>query len=124
MEKNSMYRYFRWLTGKVADQYLKGLLSKSLAKEVRKFYKSLDQSLNWDELTKEDLISLGFVLWHEAELSDLWLIPGWLYPIIPEGLKVQTTDYHTYNFDPSILPYKPDQGYLNFGILVSKNFKK
>ena len=60
-------------------------------KDIKKEFAQVHISLSeWESLTEQDCINLGFGMWDEDPAEALYLIPGYLYTFIPEGLKLQT----------------------------------
>ena len=47
---------------------------------VEKFNEGIANAIDWDNLTKEEAIQLGFVTWS----GSLFLIPAYLYGVLPE----------------------------------------
>lgn len=52
----------------------------------QKFVEEIKNHIDWDNLTEEDCKELRFGKWDEE--SGIYLIPLYLFPIIPIGLKV------------------------------------
>lgn len=61
--------------------------------EIRKsrdeFLEYIKENLDWNDIDLETCKLLGFKRWSE-DMPKLWLIPGYLYTIIPLGLKVRS----------------------------------
>ena len=53
------------------------------------FLKYVGDNLDWSDIDVETCKILGFCRWDE-DMPNLWLIPGYLYPIVPLGLKVKS----------------------------------
>ena len=57
--------------------------------KCNRFLKVLKEAFDWDDIDNETAELLGFGAWEsEGELKNLRLIPGYLYPIIPNGLEI------------------------------------
>lgn len=59
---------------------------KEIKEANQKFVKEIKNHIDWDNLTEEDCKALRFGKWDEE--SGIYLIPLYLFPIIPIGLKV------------------------------------
>ena len=79
-----------WLANAVGESVLHTSKPEHLDKDVRSHWGTLCNSIkggnyiNWQNLTVEEALELRFCRWEEE--SDLYLIPIWLYPFIPEDL--------------------------------------
>lgn len=86
------------------------------------FLKYIKEHLDWNDIDKETCKLLGFGRWSD-DMPDLWLIPGYLYPIIPIGLKVKSI-----SGDESTWTGKEDNdvrfGCLAYGIIESSTEDK
>lgn len=58
-------------------------------KSREEFLKYLKDNIDWNDLDIDKCKLLGFLRWDE-DMPNLWLIPGYMYPIIPIGLKVKS----------------------------------
>lgn len=117
-DKTLIYRSLRWLVNAVIPEYQTGTLPSTLHEKVTKFYETLDGTIDWETLTKEECISLGFLTFgsEDHEKYEIWFIPSWLYPIIPEGLMVSDIDFHEFPFKRSTCPFTYSFGALEIGI--------
>lgn len=59
---------------------------KEIKEANQKFVEEIKNHIDWDNLTEEDCKELRFGKWDEE--SGIYLIPLYLFPIIPIGLKV------------------------------------
>lgn len=59
---------------------------KEIKEASQKFVEEIRKYIDWDNLTEEDCKELRFCKWDEE--SGIYLIPLYLFPIIPIGLKV------------------------------------
>lgn len=73
------------------EVYYKNSDSK-IASTVKSVYdkvlEQIKESLDWNDIDKDTCRILGFGKWDDD--SNLYLIPAYMYPIIPIGLKVTT----------------------------------
>ena len=113
-----------WLATEVAESCLNRVNPIKLEKDIRAawgiFCNSVMGSdcIDWDSLTPEEASELRFRKWGE---SDLYLIPVWLYPMIPDDLEL-----------PSIVGNKAHKwdidldrrfGVLNWGLILKEEAK-
>lgn len=59
---------------------------KEIKEASQKFVEEIKNHIDWNNLTEEDCKELRFDKWDEE--SGIYLIPLYLFPIIPIGLKV------------------------------------
>lgn len=59
---------------------------KEIKEANQKFVEEIKKHIDWENLTEEDCKELRFCKWDEE--SGIYLIPLYLFPIIPIGLKV------------------------------------
>ena len=59
---------------------------KEIKEASQKFVEEIKNHIDWNNLTEEDCKELRFGKWDEE--SGIYLIPFYLFPIIPIGLKV------------------------------------
>ena len=82
-----MIRCLKWLVNNIAPEYINKTLPLSLEEKVSKFYLSMQNAIDWYNLTKEDCMALGCVCYDDNSMEDeynVWYFPAWVYPIIPE----------------------------------------
>ena len=124
MNSNVEYslRCLRWLANAVAKEYQEGNLSAELKTRTEKFYSSISPKFDWHEFTRDDLIRLGFMCYgSEEELNyELWLIPLWLYPVIPEGLLLTDINHNMFTFRRNNAPYEIFYGCMTYGLRMPK----
>lgn len=81
-----------WLANAVAEPVLHiknpGHLDSDIRQSWGVFCNSIKSKgyIDWKNLTLQEAKELRFCRWDEE--SDLWLIPIWLYPFIPEDLEL------------------------------------
>lgn len=89
--KKEIINCLTWLANRVSEttQY-KNWSDEFCRKEIKeaskKFVDEIKKHIDWENLTEEDCKELRFVRWDEE--SGIYLIPLYLFPIIPIGLKV------------------------------------
>ena len=117
-----IHRILRWLANGITNDYVCNRLSPALTNKMNKFYTTLQTTFDWEKLTREDCRALGFMCYgaDENEEYEVWCIPAWLYPIIPEGLNVTDNDFTTFQFKRVERPFKVTYGVLEYG-LIFKN---
>lgn len=88
---------------------------------MNKFYSSVNTSIEWDDLTRDDFLSLGFMCYgyEQEDPYELWLIPIWLYPIIPDGLQLEDIHMNSFLFNRETTPYETFYGCMTYGIKIS-----
>lgn len=81
-----------WLANAVAEPVLHTKSPDYLDKDIRQSWEVFCNSIkskdyiDWKNITLQEARELRFCRWDEE--SDLWLIPIWLYPFIPEDLEL------------------------------------
>lgn len=88
---DSLKRALIWLANRAAQGYVyttwsDEFVGKELRESMDQLYKILAKYIDWSVLTIKEAKELGFVQWNEG--SNLYLIPIWLYPTIPEDLEL------------------------------------
>lgn len=112
-----VYSTLRWLANGIVTEYQNKSLSSELESKVDKFYYTLQGIIDWEDLTRDNLLELGFMTLADYDDEwEVWLIPAWLYPIIPDGLKVATSDLREFIFRRSECPFEVYYGALTFGL--------
>lgn len=126
IESSYVRRCLKWLANVIAIEYQRNDLSSTLRTKVEKFYTAICSSLEWSELTRDDFLELGFMC-NGYEIEDpyeLWLIPTWLYPVIPDGLLVMNLKHEFFEFNKKRTPYITFYECMNFGIRIDNpNYK-
>lgn len=122
MNKNYINGCLRWLANELVPFYNSKTLPKSVMSKLNVFYESIEASIDWERFSRQDLLTLGFLNWEEHDtpddLSGVWFIPHWLFPIIPDGMKVYTSDGESFFFDSETAPTEVLYGCLTFGIMI------
>lgn len=81
-----------WLANAVAKSIMYNKDPQHLDTDIRQSWDKFCSSINnnslidWKNMTREEAVELRFCKWDEE--SDLWLIPIWLYPFIPNDLEL------------------------------------
>ena len=122
MNKNYINGCLRWLANELVSFYRTKTLPKAVMSKLNVFYESVEASIDWYRLSKQDLLTLGFLNWEEHETADdlygVWFIPNWLFPVIPEGMTVYTSDGSSFLFNSEKAPTEVIYGCLTFGIIL------
>lgn len=111
---DNLKRALIWLANRAAQGYVyttwsDEFVGKELRESMDQLYKTLGECIDWPVLTIKEAKELGFVQWDEG--ANLYLIPIWLYPAIPEDLELCCISGGTY--------YKKDIGIdTRFGCLI------
>lgn len=118
MNRGYVNRCLRWLANEMFPFYFDGELPKELEAKVDTFYKSIEGCIDWYNMTRKDLLRLGFLNLEEDEdvTNSLWLIPTWLFPVIPEGMTVYDADKKPFAFFKNSAPQDVMYGCYTFGI--------
>lgn len=113
-----IHRTLRWLANLMVVDYENRTLSPMLMEKMNKLYSTLQDTIEWGKLTKQNCIDLGFISYeaHSHEEYEVFCIPAWLYPIIPEGLKVMDTSFREFKFTRLECPFNINYGTLNYGL--------
>lgn len=95
-----------------------GIIADVVKENAPRLLEHIKQNLDWNDIDEETCRILGFSKWEDND--NVWLIPTYLYSIIPIGLKVVTifgneAVFNSHNDDDSRL------GVLPFGIKVKEN---
>ena len=83
------------------------------------FLAAMKKHINWDNLRKEEALGLGFTLWSE-EYPDLYLIPLYLFPILPIGTEVTCIDGRTFTYDGTNMDNDVRFGCIAYGITIKE----
>lgn len=68
------------------DNWSDNFCRKEIKEAIQKFVEEIKKHIDWENLTEEECKELRFGKWDEE--SGIYLIPLYLFPIIPIGLKV------------------------------------
>ena len=123
MNKHYVNRCLRWLANELAPMYLNDMLPPEADKKFETFYDCVSNAIDWYNLTKSDVLKLGFMSWEEDdETSDkgTWFIPFWLFPAIPEGITLIDKDNNQFEFHKLTASRDVMYGCLTFGIKLNE----
>ena len=119
--KKEIINCFTYLANRVAEtteyNWNSDFCKKEIKEATEKVIEELKKHINWDNLTKQDCIELRFRKWDD---SNLYLIPLYLFPIIPIGLKVYCIDGDEIINDGTNLDNDNRFGCIAYGIKVEK----
>ena len=113
-------RCLRWLANAVAEDYQDKNMSTNLINKTDKFYESLRKTIDWNELTRDDFLRLGFMNcgYEDEDEYELWLIPLWLYDVIPDGLLLMDLNRNMFTFKRGQTPFEKFYGCVTYGIRI------
>lgn len=107
-------------------------LPEGLKKEVEACSKAITKEIPWDTwreridkhlgVPTDVLLALGFRPWNDGD-PELWLIPFWLMPHIPDGFPVAAIDGEHLAWDKNRIDDDVRFGCLAYGIEVPKPAK-
>lgn len=118
MNRGYVNRCLRWLVNEMFPYYENESLPVELSEKIDAFYNSISASIDWYNMTRKDLLRLGFINWDdEEEQRGIWFIPHWLLPLIPEGLTVYDADKKPFEFSRKSCSKEVMYGCLTFGVL-------
>ena len=98
--KNEVKNCLTWLANTLAVMYVgKQINEVKIKQALDKFYQAFKKEnlINFNDLTTEEARELRFCKWQEN--SNLYLIPIWLYPLIPIGLELTSISGEKIVFD-------------------------
>lgn len=122
---NYVTRCFRWLANELVIPYMDSALPAPLKNKVDTFYESIRNTIDWDALTREDCLWLGFMnsqrdmLSAQGVIQELWLIPQWLIPIIPEGMYVEDVHGNRFQYNAKMCDKTTQFGVLGYGLVLN-----
>ena len=89
---NEILNCLTWLANCLSSEYVWGkkISEKRKNEYFDSFYSSLRKHIDWNKLTPDDAKKLRFCQWDSY--SNLFLIPLWLYPVIPDDLELTSID--------------------------------
>ena len=83
--KREIKNCLTWLANQIALDYIYGDKFHSNKEIMEKFYDSIKNEIEWNTMTTQQAKELRFARWSD-DMPNLWLIPIWLYPVIPDDL--------------------------------------
>lgn len=117
-------RCFRWLTNELVIPYMENKLPVALKTKIDTFYDSVRKTVDWDSLTRDNCLWLGFMnsqrdmISAQGVIQELWLIPQWLIPIIPEGMYVEDVQGNRFQYNSATCDKTTQFGVLGYGIVL------
>lgn len=105
-----------WLANRVSEDYVWGRGDVRKKDMLEAFYKELrnKNAIDFEHLTIAQAKELRFGKWDEN--GNLWLIPIWLYPLIPNGLELKGIMGGKVIFDGNNIDTDTRFGCLAYGI--------
>lgn len=114
---NNIYRCFRWLATAVVTEYHENEQTSGMKIKTHKFFDSIEKFIEWDKLERDDFLTLGFMNISDYDDEyDLWLLPAWMYDIIPNGFKLYDSNMNEFFFNRNTTPFEQQYGCLKYGI--------
>lgn len=121
--KSELVNHFTWITNQLSqlNQYdwSDDMKKKELDKAFKTFNNSFKKHIDFDNLTVDEARELRFQKFDDE--SDLWLIPLYLLPILPEGLKVKSISGEELIVGKDKLDDDTRFGALAFGLELKEN---
>lgn len=121
--KSELVNHFTWITNQLSqlNQYdwSDDMKKKELDKAFKTFNNSFKKYIDFDNLTVDEARELRFQKFDDE--SDLWLIPLYLLPILPEGLKVKSISGEELIVGKDKLDNDTRFGALAFGLELKEN---
>lgn len=96
-----------------SDKFCMGELRSSNSRFINELKKYID----FDNLTKEEALELGFKQWRDDQ-PDLYLIPLYLFPLIPIGKELHSINGDTITYNGTNVDTDNRFGLLAYGILI------
>lgn len=101
---------------RMSEEYVYG----SGSCDFERLYEQIGEKVDLKSLTIEDAKYLGFCRWDE-EYPNLWLMPIWLFPIIPEGMELMDINGEKFKFERDKADKDIRFGCLAYGIEIGGN---
>lgn len=122
VDMNYIVRCFRWVMNELVQDYIDKRLSDEQLQRFDTFYSCIEKTIDWDNLTRENCLDLGFMCCVDEEVerpvNELWLIPHWLLPVIPDGIILTCINNETIEYHYSEADHTVQYGVLTYGILL------
>ena len=120
MDIGYIARCWRWLLNSLVDDYINHELTPLMQDKTSKMYAAIAPLIDWYDMSKDEATALGFMLCQDSDSPyQLWLIPRWLYPLIPEGLTVRKMNGETFKFSRTTSTVEPFFSCLPYGIEIN-----
>ena len=116
---------FTWYANKVAETVQYESWSNEFCRKENKihteaFLKALKEYVNWDALTKEEAIELGFIV-YSKETPNLLLLPLYILPILPIGTELVCINGNKIVYDGTNVDKDTRYGWIAYGIEIEEN---
>lgn len=83
------------------------------------FINEIEKHIDFDHITKDEALELGFVRWDESD-PDLYLIPLYLFPILPIGSRLRSILGETIIYNGSNVNNDNRFGCIAYGIEIKE----
>ena len=117
IDQGKILRLMKWEMVELTRTYIAGNLNPYLKSQTDKYAVALRDTIDWEHLTKDDALALGFMEWTYLAGKELWLIPFWLYLSIPQNLPLIDAETHKEFFFSRGYIAEPKFGMLPYGLL-------
>ena len=117
--------WFTWYANKVAETVQYESWSNEFCRKENKintvaFLNALKEYVNWDALTKEEAIELGFIV-YSKETPNLLLLPLYILPILPIGTELVSINGNKIVYDGTNVDKDTRYGWIAYGIVIEDN---
>ena len=117
--KEEIQNCMSWLVNSVAPYYVYDWKdTKELKESYTKFYNTLKEHIDFNNITKDEAVELRFGLWDEE--TNLYLFPLYLVPLIPQGLEVTSINGETYKYDKETANNDIRFGRVAYGLVLTE----
>lgn len=122
MDINKITRLLKWEMTEVTRSYISNNLNPYLRDRTEKFGQAMQETIDWENLTKEQAKELGFMEWSYTIDKELWLIPYWLYLAIPNNIPlINAESLEEFFFNRATASTESKFGMLPYGLLFKGN---
>lgn len=123
--KQEIINWFTWYANKVAETVQYESWSNEFCRKENKintvaFLNALKEYVNWDALTKEEAIELGFIV-YSKETPNLLLLPLYILPILPIGTELVSINGNKIVYDGTNVDKDTRYGWIAYGIVIEDN---
>lgn len=123
--KQEIINWFTWYANKVAETVQYESWSNEFCRKENKintvaFLNALKEYVNWDALTKEEAIELGFIV-YSKETPNLLLLPLYILPILPIGTELVSINGNKIVYDGTNVDKDTRYGWIVYGIVIEDN---
>lgn len=119
-ELDYITRCLRWLANAITSEEVEGKLSPLMSEKLGKFLHAAGRDIDFYALTREDFLQLGFMCYgyDEDDPFELWLIPYWMYNLIPDAMQLEDIDHKEFAFKKGVTQRQMFWGCLEYGIKI------